>query len=43
MAFLGRPPGEIPQLLDQQIPAQGEIVARAMLPGAPARELQETT
>ena len=28
MAFLGRPPGEIPHLLDQQIPGQGENVAR---------------
>ena len=41
MAFLRRPPGEIPQLLDQQIPGQEKNTAHAMLPGVPARELQE--
>ena len=38
----GRPPGEVPPLLDQNhIPGQGPGVARAMLAGAPARELPE--
>ena len=36
--FWGRPPGDIPQVLDQQIPGQGQIQAPAMLPGVPARE-----
>ena len=40
MAFWGRPPGEIPQLLDQQVPGQDQNMARAMLPGVPAREFQ---
>ena len=37
----GRPPGEIPQILDQnQFPGQGQDKAHAMSPGAPAREMQ---
>ena len=41
MALWGRPPGDMPQLLDQQTPGQERNVARAMLPGVPAREFQE--
>ena len=40
MAFWGRPPGEVPQPLDQQIPGQDQNTAHAMLPGVPAREFQ---
>ena len=41
MACWGRPPGEIPQILDQQIPGQGQNMAHAKLPSVPARDLQE--
>ena len=34
--FWGRPPGEIPQYPEQEIPAQEQNLAPAMLPGVPA-------
>ena len=40
MTFWGRPPGDIPQNLGQQIPDQDQNLAPAMLPGVPARECQ---
>ena len=37
----GRPPGDIPQALDQQFPVQEQNQALAMFPGVPAREFYQ--
>ena len=41
MMLWGRPPGHIPQVLDQQTPSHEQNQVPAMLPGAPARELHQ--
>ena len=41
MMFWGRPPGKIQQNLGNQFPDQDPNLAPMMLPGVPAREIQQ--